>query len=135
MAACLQGSLLVRFAPPEVADAFCGSRLGTSYDGTYGTLTSPITELRADRGACHACRLTREVATMNDVVPMLTYADGPAAMDWLVRVFGFEGPAAHRVHCSAADAWQATPYVVDGVARLYRTEDLEGHRWMFMQRV
>ena len=21
---------------------------------------------------------------MNDVVPMLTYADGPAAMDWLV---------------------------------------------------
>ena len=40
MAACLQGALLVRFAPPEVADAFCGSRLGTSYDGTYGTLTS-----------------------------------------------------------------------------------------------
>ena len=28
MAACLQGSLLVRFAPPEVADAFCASRLG-----------------------------------------------------------------------------------------------------------
>jgi putative acyl-CoA dehydrogenase len=38
MAACLQGSLLVRFAPTEVADAFCGSRLGTSYDGTFGTL-------------------------------------------------------------------------------------------------
>jgi putative acyl-CoA dehydrogenase len=38
MAACLQGSLLVRFAPAEVADAFCGSRLGTSYDGTFGTL-------------------------------------------------------------------------------------------------
>ena len=38
MAACLQGSLLVRFAPPEVADAFCSSRLGTSYDGTFGTL-------------------------------------------------------------------------------------------------
>lgn len=38
MAACLQGSLLVRFAPPEVADAFCASRLGTSYDGTFGTL-------------------------------------------------------------------------------------------------
>jgi putative acyl-CoA dehydrogenase len=47
MAACLQGALLVRFAPPEVADAFCGSRLGTSYDGTYGTLTSPTTDLRA----------------------------------------------------------------------------------------
>ncbi|HEY4419233.1 MAG TPA: acyl-CoA dehydrogenase family protein, partial [Pseudonocardia sp.] len=46
MAACLQGALLVRFAPAEVADAFCGSRLGTSYDGTYGALTSGISELR-----------------------------------------------------------------------------------------
>ena len=40
MAACLQGSLLVRFAPAEVADAFCGTRLGTSYAGTFGMLTS-----------------------------------------------------------------------------------------------
>jgi putative acyl-CoA dehydrogenase len=47
MAACLQGALLVRFAPPEVADAFCGSRLGTSYDGTFGTLSSPATDLAA----------------------------------------------------------------------------------------
>jgi putative acyl-CoA dehydrogenase len=39
MAACLQGALLVRHAPPEVADAFCASRLGTSYDGTFGTLS------------------------------------------------------------------------------------------------
>src|SRR4029079_12482060 len=46
MAACLQGALLVRFAPPEVADAFCGSRLGTSYDGTFGTLTSSTADLR-----------------------------------------------------------------------------------------
>lgn len=38
MAAVLQGSLLVRFAPPEVADVFCASRLGSSYDGTYGAL-------------------------------------------------------------------------------------------------
>jgi putative acyl-CoA dehydrogenase len=38
--------MLVRFAPPEVADAFCGSRLGVSYDGTYGTLTSSTTDLR-----------------------------------------------------------------------------------------
>jgi len=38
MAACLQGSLLVRFGPPEVADAFCASRLGSGHDGTYGTL-------------------------------------------------------------------------------------------------
>src|SRR5690242_16687993 len=40
MAACLLGSLLVRFAPPEVAGAFCGSRFGTSYGGTFGMLTS-----------------------------------------------------------------------------------------------
>ena len=38
MAAVLQGSLLVRFAPPEVSDVFCASRLGPSYDGTYGAL-------------------------------------------------------------------------------------------------
>lgn len=135
---------------------------------------------------------------MNDVVPMLTYADGPAAMDWLVAAFGFEeqarwldaegrvahgelragdglimvastneayeGPTTHRRNCEAAEAWLSSPYVVDGAlvyvddieahyaraveagaptlseiesggpARLYRTEDLEGHRWMFMQR-
>ena len=46
MAACLQGSLLVRYAPAEVADAFCGSRLGTSYGGTFGMLTSgPLREI------------------------------------------------------------------------------------------
>ncbi len=38
MAACLQGSLLVRHAPAEVADAFCATRLDTAYHGTFGTL-------------------------------------------------------------------------------------------------
>src|SRR6476469_9161872 len=38
MAACLQGSLLVRFAPPSIADAFCATRLGGDYNGTLGTL-------------------------------------------------------------------------------------------------
>src|SRR6476620_10858848 len=41
MALCLQGSLLVRFAPAEVADAFCASRLGSEYAGTLGTITAP----------------------------------------------------------------------------------------------
>jgi putative acyl-CoA dehydrogenase len=34
----LQGSLLVRWAPPEVADAFCASRLGGDHGGAFGTL-------------------------------------------------------------------------------------------------
>lgn len=131
------------------------------------------------------------------IVPMMAYADGPAALDWLAAAFGFletrrwlsddgrlehgemtsgggvimlatptdayEGPTRHRAHCSAADAWLSSPYVVDGLlvhvadvdahfarakaagagllseveetpaGRLYRAEDLEGHRWMFLQ--
>src|SRR6476469_3626958 len=51
MAACLQGSLLVRFAPPEVADAFCGSRFGTTYGGTFGMLTSGSLREIVDRAA------------------------------------------------------------------------------------
>lgn len=38
MAACLQASLLLRTAPPAVADAFCATRLGGDYNGTLGTL-------------------------------------------------------------------------------------------------
>jgi putative acyl-CoA dehydrogenase len=38
MAQCLQASLLVRFAPGEVADAYCASRLGGQWAGTFGTL-------------------------------------------------------------------------------------------------
>ena len=133
------------------------------------------------------------------VVPMLSYRDGPTAMEWLSRVFGFEvrerwlddqgvlthgemftghgvimlatptrdyeGPSLHRSHCDAASAWSSVPWVIDGVlvyvddvdahfdranragaallsgieagpngSRLYRSEDVEGHRWMFMQR-
>ena len=133
------------------------------------------------------------------MVPMLSYVDGPAAMDWLSEAFGFEererwldqtgvlshgemstgaglimlatpssdyqSPLAHRAHCDAAAAWSRAPWVIDGVlvyvgdieahreralaagatmlssiesgpdgTRLYRVEDVEGHRWMFMQR-
>ncbi|MEU8750221.1 acyl-CoA dehydrogenase family protein [Streptomyces chartreusis] len=38
LALVLQGSLLVRFAPPEVADAFCASRLGSDGGAAFGTL-------------------------------------------------------------------------------------------------
>jgi uncharacterized glyoxalase superfamily protein PhnB len=75
----------------------------------------------------------------------------------------YQSPKTHRENCSQAARWQAVPYVVDGhlvrvdnvdehfqrakaagalilsepedepYGRLYRVEDLEGHRWMFMQ--
>ncbi|MFE7975995.1 acyl-CoA dehydrogenase family protein [Streptomyces shenzhenensis] len=38
MALVLQGSLLVRYAPPEVADTFCASRLGGDWGSAFGTL-------------------------------------------------------------------------------------------------
>ncbi|MCG7524236.1 acyl-CoA dehydrogenase family protein [Streptomyces sp. OfavH-34-F] len=38
MALVLQGSLLVRWAPPEVADAFCAARLGGDGGAVFGTL-------------------------------------------------------------------------------------------------
>jgi uncharacterized glyoxalase superfamily protein PhnB len=76
----------------------------------------------------------------------------------------YEGPRTHRSHCERARRWSAVPWVIDGVlvhvadvqehfrrakeagatilsdveegppARRYRVEDLEGHRWMFMER-
>jgi PhnB protein len=132
------------------------------------------------------------------VIPMISYEDGPAAMDWLADAFGFrervrmldrtgrlshgemqtadgvimlasptpeyESPRRHRESCDRASAWSKVSYIVDGVlvyvpdvqahyeharergARIltdvetdengkrYRTEDVEGHRWMFMER-
>jgi putative acyl-CoA dehydrogenase len=42
MALVLQGSLLVRFAPPQVADAFCASRLGGDWGSVFGTLPGSL---------------------------------------------------------------------------------------------
>lgn len=83
---------------------------------------------------------------------------------FLGSVPNYEGPKRHREHCERARTWQALPWVVDGVliyvedvdqhyaqakaggatiltepedgfpGRRYRAEDLEGHRWMFLQR-
>jgi uncharacterized glyoxalase superfamily protein PhnB len=77
----------------------------------------------------------------------------------------YESPRQHRASCEAAQKWSTVPYIVDGVlvyvddvdahyatakqrgamiltdvegdeyGKRYRAEDLEGHRWMFMQRV
>ncbi|MFD4510612.1 acyl-CoA dehydrogenase family protein [Streptomyces sp. NPDC058457] len=54
LATVLQGSLLVRFAPPEAADAFCASRLGTDWGSTFGTLPSSL-DLTAVVDRARAC--------------------------------------------------------------------------------
>ena len=59
----------------------------------------------------------------------------------------YQGPRRHRESCAVARKWSEVPWVVDGVlvyvdsgvetnqnGKLYRAEDLEGHRWMFMER-
>ncbi len=76
----------------------------------------------------------------------------------------YEGPRENRTHCERALEWSKVPWVIDGVlvyvddldahfkgavaagavilsnpedgypGRRYRAEDLEGHRWMFLQR-
>lgn len=76
----------------------------------------------------------------------------------------YQSPKHHREQCAAARAWSQVPWVIDGVlvyvadvdahfaqaqqvgatvlsapedgfpGRRYRVEDIEGHRWMFMQR-
>ncbi|GJF28643.1 acyl-CoA dehydrogenase [Kitasatospora sp. NE20-6] len=42
MALALQGSLLVRYGDPAVADAFCASRLGGDHGGAFGTLPAGV---------------------------------------------------------------------------------------------
>jgi uncharacterized glyoxalase superfamily protein PhnB len=77
----------------------------------------------------------------------------------------YRGPKSHRESCEQARKWSSVPYIIDGVlvyvkdvrahfeharnagasilsepnedsnGRQYRVEDLEGHRWMFMERL
>ncbi|MFC8449428.1 acyl-CoA dehydrogenase family protein [Kitasatospora sp. NPDC057223] len=42
MALAFQGSLLVRYGSPAVADAFCASRLGGDHGGAFGTLPTGV---------------------------------------------------------------------------------------------
>jgi uncharacterized glyoxalase superfamily protein PhnB len=76
---------------------------------------------------------------------------------------GYQSPRHHREECAAAERWSQVPWVFNGVqvtvkdveahyarardfgarllsgiedqeyGRFYRAEDLEGHRWMFIQ--
>ncbi len=133
------------------------------------------------------------------VIPMISYEDGVAALEWLAKAFGFrerarmcdssgrlmhgelevaegevvmlasptpdyQGPKRHRENCERAKKWSSVPWIIDGVlvlvddidahfehakasgavilseieegppGRRYRAEDLEGHRWFFLER-
>ena len=132
------------------------------------------------------------------IIPMLSYEDGVAAMEWLCRVFGFaekarsldengmlahgeitlgdgivmlasptpdyQSPKRHREICKDTAKFYEVPYIINGILVLvdnvekhyqsakengavilsplvnsgpgwsYRAEDLEGQRWMFLQR-
>jgi len=132
------------------------------------------------------------------IIPMLSYEDGNAAMDWLCKVFGFsertrmlddngmvthgeitlgdgvvmlasptpyyQSPKHHRQVCEHAAKYYSVPYIINGLlvhvddvkdhyqkskengatilsdledgspGLRYRVEDLEGHRWMFIQK-
>ena len=76
----------------------------------------------------------------------------------------YQGPRHHREECEAARLWSEVPYIVDGLlvhvpdvsahyttakaagatilsepedgehGKRYRAEDIEGHRWMFIER-
>ena len=132
------------------------------------------------------------------IIPMISYEDGIAALEWLAKAFGlrerarqidadgklshgemeagdgvimlatptpdYVSPKHHRETCEQARKWSAVPWIIDGVlvyvddldthfahakaagatilseiqedspGRRYRAEDLEGHRWFFMER-
>lgn len=136
---------------------------------------------------------------MQNIIPMLAYENGVAAIEWLSQAFGFveneemrfmqgntvahaelrlndniimlatpspdyESMNKHRGHCAQMNKWLSVPYVVNGLlvyvedieehykramqngaeilseiehgfpGKRYRCADIEGHRWMFMQK-
>lgn len=137
-------------------------------------------------------------AEVQAVIPMISYEDGIAALDWLANAFGFreltrmigpegrlahaemdagggvimlatptpdyQSPRRHRETCEQARKWATVPWIIDGVlvhvddldahferarasgatilsaieegppGRRYRAEDIEGHRWFFIER-
>ena len=132
------------------------------------------------------------------IIPMLSYEDGIAALNWLCTVFGFtertrmlddkgrlahgeitmgdgvimlasptpdyQSPKRHREICEDTARYYSVPYIINGILDYvddvrehfriakergatilsdleeggpglrYRAEDLEGQRWMFMQK-
>lgn len=137
-------------------------------------------------------------ASTQQIIPMLSYEDGVAAMEWLCKVFGFtevtrmtneegrlahgeismggnlimlaeptpdyQSPKHHVENCAIAAKAYAIPYIINGVlvylddvklhfknaqaggatilseieegypGNRYRAADLEGQRWMFIEK-
>lgn len=136
---------------------------------------------------------------MQNIVPMLSYENGVATIEWLEKAFGFEENKEmrmiegnrlthaelklndniimlatpsndyesinkHRAHCEQINKWLSVPYIVNGLlvyvdnvdahfknakangaeilseietgfpGKRYRCADIEGQRWMFMQK-
>lgn len=137
---------------------------------------------------------------MQNIIPMLAYENGVAAIEWLSKAFGFkenkevsfmeanrlthaelslgkniimlatpsedyESINKHRKHCEQMNKWLSVPYIVNGLlvyvdnvdahyktakengaeilseiedgfpGKRYRCADLEGQRWMFMEKL
>jgi PhnB protein len=137
---------------------------------------------------------------MQGIIPMLSYENGIAAIEWLVKAFGFEenrdmrmmegdrlthaelklndniimlatpskdyeSISKHRKHCEQMNTWLSVPYIVNGLlvyvddadahlkkakeygaeilseiedgfpGKRYRCADVEGQRWMFMEKL
>ena len=80
------------------------------------------------------------------VIPMIAYLDGIAAMDWLASAFGARERVRHlgpdsrlTIDENYMRAKKAGATILsepeDGPpGRRYRAEDLEGHRWMFLEK-
>ena len=137
---------------------------------------------------------------MQDVIPMLAYENGIAALEWLKQAFGFEEDMdmrmldangrlthaqlkagddiimvstptpeyesinRHREHCKKMDQWLQVAWIINGLlvhvenvdehfkrakekgaeilsgiedappGKRYRCADIEGHRWMFIEK-
>jgi uncharacterized glyoxalase superfamily protein PhnB len=136
---------------------------------------------------------------MQTIIPMLSYENGIAAIEWLVKAFGFQENSDMRMmegerlthaelklndniimlatpspdyesinnqrsHSEQMNKWLSVPYIVNGLlvyvdnvdahfkrakengaeilsemengfpGKRYRCADIEGHRWMFMQK-
>jgi uncharacterized glyoxalase superfamily protein PhnB len=137
---------------------------------------------------------------MQNIIPMLAYENGIAAIKWLSKAFGFienkevrfmegdrlthaelslgdniimlatpsedyESINKHKKHCAQINKWLSVPYIVNGLlvyvddvdahyetakengaeilseiedgfpGKRYRCADLEGQRWMFMEKL